>query len=165
MFAARHAGEEPLDLRRAQHDGQELGPLGGREEVGHRPRPFEGHAVEEAEGRHGGQDGVGSQPLLGGQEDLVRAQVRGPQDFGGSPEMAGEPRDLVQVCGLGARGEVPDLHVLDHALPKGGHDALLCEEERGKARGSPSMVSQQSADGKRVTEGSRIHGIPYREAV
>ena len=79
----------------------------------------------------------------------------GAQGVWGSPEMAREPeqRNLLQVRGLGLRREVPDLHVLGHALPKGGHGALLYEEEVGWAAGSLSMFSQRSADGKRLTEG------------
>ena len=34
---------------------------------------------------------------------------------------------MLDIGGLGERGEVADPHVLDHAMAKRGHDQLLCE--------------------------------------
>jgi hypothetical protein len=41
--------------------------------------------------------------------------------------MTGEPLDLFDVGILGIQREIADLHVLNHATAKWGHDQLLCE--------------------------------------
>src|SRR5437867_13372659 len=43
--------------------------------------------------------------------------------------MTCEQGDLQKVGVAGARGKVPHLHVLDHALPKDCHGKLRCEME------------------------------------
>ena len=62
-----------------------------------------------------------SQLFLVGQIELIGADFFRPQPVGGLAEVACEQGDLQQVRLLRARGQVPHLHVLDHALTKRCH--------------------------------------------
>ena len=121
VLEQRHALEKLLDLLPAEHDGQCLGFLGGRDDLGHAPVALQRDLVQEAEGRHGDENRPRRQPPLGGQVDLVRADFLGAQALGGLLEVASELGDLLQVRLLGVERQVADLHVLEHPLPKGGH--------------------------------------------
>jgi hypothetical protein len=65
-------------------------------------------------------------PVLG-QVQLPRAYLGRTEPFGRSAEVTGEPLDLLNVGLLGIQREIADLHVLNHATAKRGHDQLLCE--------------------------------------
>jgi len=97
--------------------------------------------VKKAQGSHGQQDGTGGQLLLVGQIELIHADLFRPQPLGGLAEVACEQGDLQQVGLLRARGQVPHLHVLDHALTKGchGQSSLV---RWNLLLSSPSMLSQ-----------------------
>src|SRR6266849_5039214 len=58
--------------------------------------------------------------------------------------------------------QIPDLHVLDHALPKRSHRKLLCEVEC--AASSSSMLSQRNVlRGKRSSTGTVTSLIRYAD--
>ena len=57
---------------------------------------------------------------------------------------AREARHMLKVRALGQRGQVADLHVFEHALPKRGHGGLLWER-----RGAFQAVSQERRGGRR----------------
>ena len=68
------------------------------------------------------------------QMDQPAPDLGGTELFRRSAEVAGEAEDMLDVGGLGQRGEVADAHILDHALTKRGHDQLLCDEPRRMAQ-------------------------------
>jgi hypothetical protein len=105
------AKEDAVDLRFVlEGDGRDVGGY-GKDDVNHRE-----------ENRRDGQ-----LPLIG-QVDLIGANLRRPQAFRRLLEVTCEPRDLLLVRRLGVRGEIPHLHVLEHASAKRGHGSLPCEK-------------------------------------
>jgi hypothetical protein len=62
-------------------------------------------------------------------------------------KMTSESVDLFDVADLSPRGQVPDLHILDHASAKRGHDQLLCEVNSATWR--RRIVSQLSRQARR----------------
>jgi len=85
-----HQREELADLRLAEHDRQGLRHLGRGDERDHGPVALEADLVQEPEGCHGDGDRAGRQLPLGGQVDLIGADLFGPQALGGLSEVAGE---------------------------------------------------------------------------
>jgi hypothetical protein len=61
--------------------------------------------------------------------DLVGANLFLSQLSRGFAEVAGKTADLQDVGKLGVRGEVAQLHVLDHAFPKNSHEKLVGREK------------------------------------
>jgi hypothetical protein len=129
VFAAGDRVEELDDLRGTQNHREGLGLFRGRDDRLGPPVSFERDLVEEAQRRHDGTERTGRQLLVGRHVDLVGANFLGPQYFRRRVEVAREERDLLHVRSLGVGREVPDLHVLDHALPKRCHGALLGQRE------------------------------------
>src|SRR5207249_4684737 len=69
--------------------------------------------------------------------------------------MAGKHRNLVHVGRLSQRREIPQLHVLNHALSKWCHHRkLLCEIEFAGI--SNSIVSQRAFSAKKISDESEI---------
>src|SRR5436309_3298997 len=69
--------------------------------------------------------------------------------------MAGKHRNLVHVGRLSQRREIPNLHVLNHALSKWCHHRkLLCEMEFAGI--SNSIVSQRAFSAKKISDESEI---------
>src|SRR4029077_1385754 len=66
--------------------------------------------------------------------DQPAPDLGGTESFRRSAEVAGGAGEMLDVGGLGQRGEVADAHILDHALTKRGHDQLLCDEPRRMAQ-------------------------------
>src|SRR6202011_5895085 len=87
--------------------------------------PFEGHLIEEAKRRNRDLDRTGREFFLVGQIDLVGANLLFSQVSRGFAEVTGKTGHLQEVGKLGIQGEVTDLHVLEHALPKNSHEKLL----------------------------------------
>ena len=118
-------GEEAGHLLGAEDDGETLEPLGARE-VREDLGPAQGDVVEEPQGLEVEVVvGPGLSPLLDHVEE-VGADVLGSEEFGGLAEMPGEAYDAVDIDDDGARGEVAQLHVLDHATTKRSHGELPC---------------------------------------
>src|SRR6516164_1435715 len=68
--------------------------------------------------------------------------------------MAGEQGDMQNIRSLSVRRQVPHLHILDHALPKGCHRKLPCEVEWAAHAATPGSRKRSlhglkhSADGR-----------------
>jgi hypothetical protein len=118
-------GEEAGHFLGAEDDGETFEPLGAREvreDVG----PPQGDVVEETQGLEVKVVvGSGLPPLLD-QVEQVGADVVWSEEFGGPAEMPGEAYDAVDIDDDGARGEVAQLHVFDHAATKRNHGELPC---------------------------------------
>jgi hypothetical protein len=93
--------------------------------VAPRRAPAGGVHGEEAEGGAGLVE-LGPGRLLLDEVEQVGADVLGPEVLGRSAEVAGEGGDAVDVGPDGARRQVPEAHVLDHAAAQRGHVRLLC---------------------------------------
>jgi len=65
--------------------------------------------------------------LIPGQVGLPSPDLGRPEKLRRLAKTADEYVDLFDLPDLSPRGEVPDLHVIDHAAAKWGHDQLLCE--------------------------------------
>jgi len=137
VFGAGHATEKVEDLFRAENDGQLLRFLGGGDNVFDAPILVKRDFVEETQGPHGQEDGTGSQLLFIGQVHLVGTDLLRPELVRWFAEISSKQRDLLHVRGLGMRGEIAHLHILDHALAKGSHGKLLCEMEWAARAASP----------------------------
>ena len=60
-----------------------------------------------------------------GTPSATSSDLLGTQDVWRSPEVPSELGDVVHIRPLGMRGELPHLHVFEHAASKGGHGTLL----------------------------------------
>src|SRR5215472_18102896 len=147
MLSAPDAVQKVKNLLGAQDDWQFLRLLGSGNHLVQRPIPFESDLVQETEGRHRHNDGVGGQFLFVRQIDLVGADLLGSQQFRRLVEVSREERDLLDVHLLGAHCKVPDLHVLDHAFAERSHTRAPLRE-RLAAANSRLMVSQRNAQGE-----------------
>ena len=125
MIEPPDGGEEAGHFLGAENDGETLEPLGARE-VREDLAPPQGDVLEEPQGLEVEVVvGPGLSPLLDHVEE-VGADVVGSEVFGGPAEMPGEAYDAVDVNGDGARGEVAQLHVLDHPATKRSHGEFPC---------------------------------------
>ena len=122
VLGARHAVEELQDFLGAGNDRQLVGLPGGGQDLRDVPVLPERDAVQEAQGGDGDADRTGREFPFGGEEHLVVADLLGAEQRRGPVEMAGELQDLLDVGGLGARGEIAHGHVLRHALAKWCHE-------------------------------------------
>jgi hypothetical protein len=59
--------------------------------------------------------------LLVGEIHQVLANLVRPQAARRTTKVTRESRDVLRVCALRQRRQIPNLHVLEHALPKWGH--------------------------------------------
>lgn len=116
MLVARHGIEELADLLPAQDERQSDLSFRRRDDRLDRPVLLEGHLVEKPERGDRHEERARRQLPLGGEMELIRADLLGTQVLRGPAEMTGELRDVLHVRGLGLLGEIPDLHVLDHPL-------------------------------------------------
>jgi hypothetical protein len=105
---------------------------------------------------------------------LIGPDLLPTQAFRRLTEMTGEPRDLMQISGLGQRREVANLHILDHATAKRGHRQLLCEMNSATWRSRIVSQTACQARGRRprvassqrcTLEKAQIKSQNYREAV
>src|SRR5271170_5521947 len=80
--------------------------------------------------------------------------------------MTSESVDLFDVADLSPRGQIPDLHILDHPSAKRGHDQLLCEVNSATwRRRIVSQLSRQAREGRTVAaNGSHNIGKPLRQS-
>jgi hypothetical protein len=90
---------------------------------------------------------LGGQLLFVGQVDLVSAYLLRAQGFRRPVEVARKQRDLFHVRGLGTRGEIPHLHILDHALAKGSHGKLLCEMDLLREQPFHAFARERTCEG------------------
>jgi len=82
MLSALDAVQKVKDFLGAQDDWQFLRLLGSGNHLVQRPIPFEGDLVQETEGRHRHNNGVGGQFLFVRQIDLVGADLLGSSSSG-----------------------------------------------------------------------------------
>ena len=115
----------------AEHHRQGSGPFRQGDHVVEGPVLLERDAIEEPERRHGDDQRARRETPFGGQVDLVGADLLGTQVRRRATEVAGEPRNRLDVPLLGGRRQPPHLHVFEHALTKGCHQTLLCEGPGG----------------------------------
>src|ERR1019366_6800708 len=76
---------------------------------------------------------TGRKLLLGGQINLVGANLLLAQLSRGFAEVAGQAGGLLGGGELGVQREIAQLHVFSHALPKDTHEKLLCQMDRLQA--------------------------------
>ena len=78
--------------------------------------------------------------------ELVGTDFGRTKQLGRLAEVAGEQGDLLEVGALRIRGEVADLHFLDHAAAKWRHGQLLCGMmcARGRAAWSRKRSRQKN---------------------
>src|SRR5262249_12349891 len=126
MFEVRDGCKEADDFFGTEHDRQSLRPF-WRDDRVHGPCLLERDLIQKPEGGHGTNDRRGRQPLVIDQMQLVATNVLSPQLLRSSLTVPGEPCDVADVRHLRVRGEIANLHVLDHALTKRGHGVLPCE--------------------------------------
>ena len=131
MLGGLHPVEELDHFFRAEHDRQGAGLLRHGDHVVEDPPLPQGDPIEKAEGRHGDDQRARRKTALVGQVDLVGADLLQTETRRRAAEVAGEPRDGLDVRLLGARRQTPHLHVFEHALTKRGHETLLCEGPGG----------------------------------
>ena len=74
----------------------------------------------------------------------VGADLLGTEAIRGTVEVAGEPRDGLDVRALGERRQPSHLHVFEHALTKGCHQTLL-----GEGHGGFQALAEQRRRGSR----------------
>src|SRR5271157_859152 len=146
MFRAFHRVQEPRDFLRARHNGKFLRLPAGWDVVFDDPRPFEGDGIDKPQSGHGDRNRAGRQSSLLNQVNLPRPYLVLAQPFGRLAEMAGEPRNLLDISSLCQRREVTDPHILDHAAAKWGHWQLLCETN--SARWRHCIVSRLSCQAR-----------------
>ncbi len=156
------AGEKVDDFLGAENHRQDHRLLWGRNHGVARPRALERDLTEKAECAHRDDDRTGSQLFLGGQVDQVRADLLGLQQRWGPADMTGEPGYGVHVRALGMRRQVPDLHVLAHALAKRGHRRLLCERARPIPGGRPGAYVRIGASNGGANESVGTPGRAIR---
>src|SRR5215831_17644584 len=159
MLSGPDAVQKVKNLLGAQDDWQFLRLLRSGNHLIQRPILFEGDLVQETEGRHRHNNGVGGQFLFVRQIDLVGADLVGPQQFRRLVEVPREPGDLLDVHLLGAHCKVPDLHILDHASAETSHNASSFAIGLAAAN-SRLMVSQRNARGEEKREAAV--GTTYR---
>jgi hypothetical protein len=97
MFRAFHRAQEAGDFLRARHDGKFLRLPAGWDVICDYPRPFQGDGIDEPECGHGHRNRAGRQTPLLDQINLPSPYLVPAQPFGWLAEMAGEPRNLVDV--------------------------------------------------------------------
>ena len=127
MFDGLHPVEKLDHLFRAEHDGQRARPFRLGDHLVEGPALLERDAIEEPERRHGDDQRARRETAFARQVDLVGANLLGTQMRRRAAEMAGEPRNRLDIRLLRGRRQPPHLHVFEHALTEGCHDALLCE--------------------------------------
>ena len=162
--------EELRHLVAAEHDRQGAGLLRHGDHVVEGPLLPEGDPIEEAEGRDGDDQRARRQVALVGQVDLVGADLLRTETSRGTAEVAGESRDGLDVGLLGARRQLPHLHVLEHALTKRCHETLPCKGPGGfRALTEQRMARRRTrcSDGTTWLPASESAGrfSVYREAV
>jgi hypothetical protein len=139
LLDVHHTAEKMHHLLGTENDRQGPGLLWAGHVLVEIPGLSEGNAVEKSNRRDSNLDRAGIQLLLVGQIKLVVPNVFDPQVRWGSIEMSGEHRNLLNVRASGQWSEVPDLHILGHALAKVRcHWGLPCQMER--AARSHSML-------------------------
>ena len=119
--------EKGDDLLGAGHHGQLGGLLRRGQDLGDVSVLLERDAVQEAQRGGGRGDRAASETPLGGEMDLVLADLLGSEQLGGLAEVASEHRDLVDVGVLRAGGQVADLHVFRRAAAKVCHGTSWLE--------------------------------------
>ena len=145
---------EKLDhFLRAEHDRQRLRLLRRGDHVVEGPPLLKRDPIEEAQRRHGDEQRARCESAFGGQVDLIGADLLGTEALRGPVEVAGEPRDGLDVRALGERRQPSHLHVFEHALTKGCHRTLLCEGPGGfqalaeqRRRGSRAAAAVGESD-------------------
>ena len=130
-FTAFRRVEKPDHFLRAEHDRQRLRLLRRGDHVVEGPGLLKRDPIQEAERRHGDEQGARCQASLRRQVGLVGADSLGAEVLEGPIEVAGESRDGLDVRALGERRHPSHLHVFEHALTKGCHQTLLCEGPGG----------------------------------
>ena len=144
-----HAAEEVNDLLGAGNDRQLARLLGSGQDLGDVPVLAERDAIEEAQGGDGDADRGGRELLLGGQEQLVVADLLGAEQVRGLAEMAGEAFDLADVARVRVGRQVANGHVLGHALAQWCDQGSPLRNRMGcAARGQRSHASAAGDPGQ-----------------
>jgi hypothetical protein len=121
MFDVFDAAEKVENLGSAENDRQLLGLPGSGDAHFQVPPFLEGDIVEEAKGGGGDDDRTRRQSPLICQVQLIVTDFFWTQQFRRFAEVTGKQGDMQNVRRLSVRRQVPNLHVLDHALPEECH--------------------------------------------
>src|SRR5208283_973138 len=145
MLQVVNGAQETRNLFLAQYDWKLLRLTAGGDVVLDIPRPFEGDGEQEPERGDGDDDRTGRKVSFLRQVDQIRPDLIWPKEFGRLAKVAGEPDDLRDIDALRVRGQVADLHIIDHATAKRAHGQLLCKTDSATwRRGIVSQLSWQS---------------------
>jgi len=120
-----HGAQEARHFVLAEHNGKFLRLTARGDLVLDHPGPFEGNGVEESKRGDRDNDRTGRETSLPRQMDQPGADLRRPEKIWRFTKMAGEVDDLRDIHTLRVRGQVPNLHVVDHATAQSGHVRLL----------------------------------------
>ena len=156
------------DFFRAEHDRQAAGPFRLGDHVVEGPALLERDPIEEPERRHGDDERARRETAFAGQVDLIGANLLATQARRRAAEMAGEPRNRLDIRLLGGRRQPPHLHVFEHALTERCHLALLCEGPGGfqacRAANGAAQDRLRRSDNLagRLSGGSWIQRLPRK---
>jgi hypothetical protein len=107
--------EEGQHFLVAEHNRKLAGaPWAG--EVVIAPGHFQGHEIKELHGRNELPDGVGGDPALVQEIQLILADGLDVEHFWAFAEVLGETGHVSDILLLGADCEIAQLHIIDHAL-------------------------------------------------
>ena len=151
--------EKMHDLLGAENSRQILRSLRTGDDLLEIPPPHEGDAIQKTERGDGHLDRTGRQLLPVCQIQLVCADFHGAEIRRGSIEVAGEQRNLQEVCGLRDRRQVPHLHILGHALPKG------CRHRRAPLSNGPcckQLLHVGPPETPHICSNARSASVPRR---
>ena len=132
MLGRRDARERAHHFVGPEHDREPPRFLRRGDQIVKRPGLLEGDLIEEPEradrdlGRTGFL-GVAPEP---GRPDRCES-LSGPKSAGDRPKYRAN-RATLDIGALCARRQIPNLHVLERALPKRGHRRFLCSRTRAR---------------------------------
>lgn len=115
------------DLFLAEHDRKLLCLTTRGDVVLDDPGPFERDGEKEPKRGDRDNDRAGRKAPFLRQVDQIRPDLSRSEKFRRFAKVAGEPDDLRDIHALRVRGQVADLHIVDHATAKRAHGQLLCE--------------------------------------
>jgi hypothetical protein len=160
--------KHPDDFVGTEHDRQSPRLLRRRDQIVDGPGLLEGDLIEKSQGADRDLDRTGREVSLARQVDLIRANLFRAQVRRRPPKVPSEPGHILDVGALGVRGQIPNLHVLEHALSKRGHRRLLCNGAKPIQARAVERIEGVRSDRRELARqgrGPNARSERYREAV